>query len=86
MRYFPGDHSFLELEREAMCAGVEQDFLAHLLALKAQEMSVLSRVERYSRRGTVLIVLYSDQNSFKIRSEFRKIGRNSAEIRKFAEF
>merc|ERR1719506_2620591 len=42
VRYFPGDHSFLELEREAMCAGVEQDFLAHLLALKAQEMSVLS--------------------------------------------
>jgi hypothetical protein len=43
---------------------------------------VALRVERYSRRGTVLIIFNSDQNSVKIRSEFRKIGRNSAEIRK----
>ena len=45
-----------------------------------------SRVERYSRRGTVLIIFNSDQNPVKILSKFRKIGRNSAEIRKLVQF
>ena len=41
--------------------------------LKQFKRAVDDRVERYSRRGTVLIIFNSEQNSVKILSEFKKI-------------
>ena len=43
------------------------------------------RVERYGSPATVSFVSYSDQNSVKIPSKFRKFNQNSSEILKFKD-
>ena len=44
-----------------------------------------ARVERYGSRATVSFVSYSDQNSVKIPSKFRKFNQNSSELLNFKD-
>ena len=64
---------------ERMAEVVAEDYLF------AHNSGVVCRVERYGSRATVSFVSYSDQNSVKIPSKFRKFNQNSSEILKFKD-